>query len=270
MTNYALPSRYQNLLAVLSLIVPISDRDDWRRVWHSEIWDIQHRRRVVLRAFADIATGMFSDAAWLRAEALRLRFAGSPLLCLVTLTSLCLLCLQFGAHFTGSVHIFLFSFGLQLRGPYLLGAAIAISVTVLTTADDRTRYADIGQDLPAELRVKRTSFFFTKLGLALTLGLLFTAVLLAAFHLNPRWTILPQIYFSAVFVASTLRWAVWDQHQRCQHCLHALAMPSRIGRPSHNLLEWNGTQRTCRHGHGSLREPEMQTSWQESSRWVIS
>jgi hypothetical protein len=65
-----------------------------------------------------------------------------------------------------------------------------------------------------------------------------------------------------------LRWAFRDQEQRCKQCLHALATPARVGRPSHNLLEWNGTELSCRHGHGLLSVPEMETSWCESSRWV--
>lgn len=28
-----------------------------------------------------------------------------------------------------------------------------------------------------------------------------------------------------------LRWAIHDQQQRCKHCLHSLATPSRVGRP---------------------------------------
>jgi hypothetical protein len=47
-----------------------------------------------------------------------------------------------------------------------------------------------------------------------------------------------------------------------------MATPAGVGRPSHNLLEWNGTELTCRHGHGLLSVPEMETSWCRSSHWV--
>jgi hypothetical protein len=65
-----------------------------------------------------------------------------------------------------------------------------------------------------------------------------------------------------------LRWAFADQEQRCKQCLRMLAGPARVGRPSHNLLEWNGTELACKQGHGLLSVPEMETSWCDSSRWV--
>jgi len=263
-----LPPLHRYVLAAAALLVPYADREDWSRGWHSELWHI-HQRRRSLRSNVDLAAGIASDAAWLRAEALRLRFSGSPILCMVTLAASCILCVRLVYYFSGGFNQ-LIDLSLQLRLSYLLGATIAITVTMLTTAEARMRYADAGRHLPPDLRAKRVCFFVTKLTLSLILGLLFTAVVFASLHSSAIWIILPQIYLTAAFVAGTLRWAVWDQQQRCQHCLHALARPSRVGRPSHNLLEWNGTERTCRHGHGSLHEPEMQTSWQESSRWVIS
>jgi hypothetical protein len=42
-----------------------------------------------------------------------------------------------------------------------------------------------------------------------------------------------------------------------------------VGRPSHNLLEWNGTELLCPDGHGHLSVPEMETSWCQSSRWTF-
>jgi hypothetical protein len=65
-----------------------------------------------------------------------------------------------------------------------------------------------------------------------------------------------------------LRWAFADQQQRCKQCLHLLATPARVGRPSYNLLEWNGTELLCKHGHGLLSVPEIETSWCQSSQWV--
>jgi hypothetical protein len=70
------------------------------------------------------------------------------------------------------------------------------------------------------------------------------------------------------FALLGLRWAIGDQEQRCKHCLRSLTTPARVGRPSHNLLEWNGTERSCKHGHGLLSIPEMETSWCRSSRWI--
>ena len=41
-----------------------------------------------------------------------------------------------------------------------------------------------------------------------------------------------------------------------------------MGRPSHNLLEWTGTEQTCKQGHGRLSIPEIETSWHQYSRWI--
>ena len=48
----------------------------------------------------------------------------------------------------------------------------------------------------------------------------------------------------------------------------SLASPTPVGRPSHNLLEWSGSELICKQGHGALSVPEMETSWCESSEWV--
>ena len=47
-----------------------------------------------------------------------------------------------------------------------------------------------------------------------------------------------------------------------KHCLRPLAEPVRVGRPSLNFLEWNGTELLCTEGHGLLSIPEI-----ESSSW---
>jgi hypothetical protein len=47
-----------------------------------------------------------------------------------------------------------------------------------------------------------------------------------------------------------------------------LTEPARVGRPSRNLLEWNGSEMNCRQGHGLLSVAEMETSWCEASRWI--
>ena len=70
------------------------------------------------------------------------------------------------------------------------------------------------------------------------------------------------------FALVALRWVFADQEQRCQQCLRALASPARVGRPTYNLLEWNGTEQVCKQGHGLLSVPEMESSWRQSSQWV--
>lgn len=76
-----------------------------------------------------------------------------------------------------------------------------------------------------------------------------------------------QLFAFVLFALIGLRWAIHDQEQRCKHCLRLLTTPARVGRPSHNLLEWNGTELSCKHGHGLLSIPEMETSWCRYSHW---
>ena len=57
----------------------------------------------------------------------------------------------------------------------------------------------------------------------------------------PATADLLQILFFVIFALIALRWVFADQEQRCQRCLRALASPARVGRPTYNLLEWNGT-----------------------------
>jgi hypothetical protein len=84
----------------------------------------------------------------------------------------------------------------------------------------------------------------------------------------PNTSDLLQVLCFVCFALLALRWAIRDQEQRCKHCLCSLTQPARVGRPSHNLLEWNGTALMCRYGHGQLSVPEIETSWCQSSEWT--
>ena len=84
----------------------------------------------------------------------------------------------------------------------------------------------------------------------------------------PHAADLLQILFFVLFALFAVRWSFHDQEQRCKHCLCSLATPARVGRPSHNLLEWTGTEQTCKWGHGRLSVPEIETSWHQYSRWI--
>jgi len=103
---------------------------------------------------------------------------------------------------------------------------------------------------------------------------LFASFLLSSDLMQPLHQALPNAadvlqIFTFVFVALLgMRWAFRDQDQRCKQCLHTLTTPSRVGRPTHNLLEWNGSEMTCKHGHGLLSVPEIETSWCQSSAWI--
>lgn len=96
---------------------------------------------------------------------------------------------------------------------------------------------------------------------------------------SPSRRIRPFLPFTALILQSLsfvlfgllgLRWSSLDSALRCQHCLCSLASPARVGRPSWNFLEFNGTELTCKHGHGHLSIPEIETSWHQSSVWIAT
>jgi hypothetical protein len=117
--------------------------------------------------------------------------------------------------------------------------------------------------------IKRHFFFVLKTFEILLLAFLLSVDLCIPLHtLIPLTSDLLQLFAFVFFALLGLRWAIGDQEQRCKHCLRSLSTPARVGRPSHNLLEWNGTEQSCKHGHGLLSIPEMETSWCRSSRWV--
>jgi hypothetical protein len=117
--------------------------------------------------------------------------------------------------------------------------------------------------------MQRQIFFLLKTLQVLLLSFLVSVDLCVPLHgSSPVTADLLQMFAFVFFALIGLRWVISDQEQRCKQCLRSLTTPARVGRPSHNLLEWNGTERSCKHGHGLLSIPEMETSWCQSSRWI--
>jgi len=129
MTAFALPRHYHRALHAVAVLVPAEAREDWRRLWHAELWHATHqgRGRNVARAF-DLTVGLVSDAAWLRIEGLRLRFSGSPALCLSMLTLLCIVAAVFAFRLSGleTGQLFLSDLARQFRERFLCAAVIAL------------------------------------------------------------------------------------------------------------------------------------------------
>ena len=124
--------------------------------------------------------------------------------------------------------------------------------------------------IPHTLRwINHLLFSAVKMTLALLMTFLLSVCLARPLYIPlPHAADLLQILFFVLFALLAVRWSFHDQEQRCKHCLCSLATPARVGRPSHNLLEWSGTEQTCRHGHGRLSIPEIETSWHQYSRWI--
>jgi hypothetical protein len=251
------------LLSIMQHVVPASEREDWLRTWRSELWHLHHTRRTRAQPTATLALGLTRDALWLRTEAFKRALAGTATLCLVALASACLLSALIALLLTGSYPRVV----AELTAPWHRFLCEALLVVLVTFATASRRHVD---QTPGTLpRLRRRIFFLLKSTLILLLAFLASADLTQPLH--AQFSLASEIshtFLAAIFSIAGLRWAFQDQESRCKHCLLALQSPARIGRPSHNLLEWNGTEQVCRDGHGRLNLPEMETSWCRSGQWL--
>jgi len=254
-----LPTFDRNLLMVMEKVVPADERAEFTRGWQAELWHGHYRGRTY-RATTELTAGLVRDALWLRGESWRRAYSGTAILCLAALGGLLGLSVLFAAALNGSWHSLRFA---EQFKRFLLEAPLVVFVSYATSS---RRHIHEGW---ANGWVKRQGFLAAKTGLIL----MFTAVLSTdicepAHAVSPMLADLPQIVLFVAFALVGLRWAFTDQEQRCKECLRLLATPARVGRPSHNLLEWSGTELVCKQGHGRLSVPEMETSWCRSSEWV--
>ncbi len=214
---------------------------------------------------ADLAPGLLRDALWLRAEASHRVLRGTAVLCLATLLGLCLLATGISlALYSGSHPLALRLADLAPR--VALAAALVVFVTFSVAP---RRHAHQTAATGIVIWLKRQLFFAAKLNLLLLLTFLLSTDLTAPLTTpHPLTADFVQILSFVLLALVALRWALADQEARCKHCLRSLSAPARVGRPSRNLLEWNGTELACKRGHGLLTIPELETSWCRSSRWI--
>lgn len=259
-----LPRFDRTLLRVLRHAVPKPQRGDWLRNWHAELWHLHHGRRTLAQPTANLVLGLTCDALWLRSHAWKRALAGTPTLCLAGLASACLIVAFMALMLTGSVQELVAEFTQPLHR-FLFEAVLVALVTFATTSRRPVHQASgalLGQ-------LRRKTFFLFKSALLLLLAFLLAADFAQPLHVSfPAICDLSQLLLAAIFSIAGLRWAFDDQDARCKHCLLALESPAHVGRPSRNLLEWNGTERVCRQGHGRLTLPELETSWCGSGQWL--
>ena len=257
-----LTSSDRKLLRVLSVIVPAEERGEWLRTWQAELW---HNHRRGQAASANLTVGLTADAVWLRTDRWRQRWAGTAALCLVSLLMLIVLATLISLLLTGEWSS-LRHYMLAQSGRFLL---LAPSILFVASATASRRPTFQRENAPMMDAVRRKLFFGMKIILVLALTYLLSAGLCQPMHARyPNNFDVLQVLSFAFFALLGLRWSFDDQERRCKQCLRLLATPARVGRPSHNLLEWNGTELICRDGHGRLSVPEIETSWRESSEWV--
>jgi len=267
-----LPRFDRALMRALGRVVPEPERVEWSRSWQAELWhrhNARQRQKESLRTTADLAMGLGMDALWLRAESWRCAYHGTAALCLASLAGLCALVLVIALAIAGGWQVL----RTDLRGPFirfLVATPLVIFVTYATASRRPAEPGSQGTLHWIRREIKRQFFFTVKSLLVLLLAFLLSVDGTLSLHAYmPNTAEIVQVFFYVILALVGLRWAFHDQEGRCKECLRELASPSRVGRPSHNLLEWNGTEQVCRAGHGLLSIPEIETSWCQSSRWIV-
>lgn len=264
----ALPSPLERadrvLLAATAWLVPMNEREDWLRSWQAELWYRANRRNV--RPAPALLFGVVQDALWLRIENVRLALTGTPTLCILLLVSLLLIATIPAIIVAGGLHGFVLVVAANVT-------RVAVESSLIAFVSLATTVTSLEENLSGvhRLRFKARVFLAAKMVLVLLLMWMVST--------DVTWPIRSVLPFTALilqslmFVVSGLlgaRWSSLDSALRCQHCLCSLASPTRVGRPSWNFLEFNGTELECKQGHGHLSIPEIETSWCQSSFWIAS
>ncbi len=255
------------LLLRVARIVPAADRAEWSRFWHAELWWHQHATHV--RTTTDLHAGLVWDALWILMENSRCVLRGTAVLCLLTLALTCTLALLLTTCSIGSWQGVLAHFALDY-GSFLVATPLVLLVTFLT-APRRAIHANptLKHLVARHTGLVRATFFVVKANLLFVLAYLLSAALCAPLAVPfPNTAAFLQIPLYVVLSVLALRWSFEDQERRCKHCLLLLGAPARVGRPTHNLLEWSGTALVCVRGHGVLSIPELETSWHQTSEWT--
>ena len=262
----------RNLLRAVEKVVPSAERAEWRRAWQAELWHMRHHggtlRPMPLGVTTDLAVGLLCDALWLRTDSWRRTFSGTAISCLAALTGLLLFSTLVGLALSGNEN----AMRLYLAGPFRRFLVEAPLVVMVSSAFESRTYATRrpgGRQLAWMAWIKGQVFFAVKTALLLLLAFLSSADVCQPIHARlPNTSFVFQTFFFMLLAVAGSRWVFRDQEQRCMQCLRSLAMPARVGRPSRNFLEWNGTELLCKQGHGLLSVPEMETSWCQSSQWL--
>ncbi len=250
------------MLAATQWLVPVAEREDWMRSWQAELWHRSHQR-IPGRAPA-MLFGVIQDALWLRTETVSRAVTGTPSLCILLLASLLLLATIPAIIAAGSLDAFTVIALATLP-------RIAAESSLIAFVSFATAVTSLEENLssPHRLRFKARLFLIAKMVLILLLAWMVSSDVTWPIHsFLPFTALILQSLSFVLFSLLGLRWSSLDSALRCQHCLCSLASPARVGRPSWNFLEFNGTELVCKHGHGHLSIPEIETSWHQSSVWV--
>jgi hypothetical protein len=263
------------------VLVPAQKRPDWTQEWQAELWQLRNGGRKCRREHGELletlslAHGLVADAMWLRVDWLKESARGSAPWCLTVLACYCLLCAGMERALVGSWSSFFHVLVAHFFGSFIFVAVPAVFAAI-STYPLRPLKCDGGHARASRFfsaRARWNLFLGAKVVLTLALGFLATVVATAPIrmmmgHWAPWALDWAELLMSVVMVTVGLRWALLNQERRCQKCLRMLGQPTRVGPPSRNFLDWNGTELVCADGHGRLHVPEIEGSWCWYDRWV--
>ena len=252
-----------SLLHLGQRLVPAAERSEWLRSWQAELW-YMHIRATRPSHYRSLTLGLLRDALWLRSDSWRIALSGTALLCLTLLATLVGLVALPAFVFAGSWRTFA-HFLLAEIPRFAVASSLILFVSYVSAIGSIRRNAS-----GSVLRWFRArAFFIAKVALLLLLTFLTSTDLCLPLESRNFFVAMPlQLLFFVILALLGLRWSFLDDERRCKHCLRSLAAPARVGRPSWNFLEYNGTELACRDGHGLLTVPEIETSWCRSSIWI--
>ena len=239
-------------------LVPADQRAEWLRSWQGELWYERSRSR------HDLCWGLIRDALWLRTDRWRRGLSGTAGLCLVLLLLLVAVAALPAVAVASSTGDLL-DLGVRLLPRFAVASGLTLFVSYAAS------FANTAMPYSKALRpwVRAWTFHAAKVLLVLVLSALVSVDVCLPLELRACFAALPlELLLFVMLALLGLRWNLLDERSRCRLCLRSLAPPQRIGRPSRNFLEYNGTELTCRYGHGLLTVPELETSWCRSSAWI--
>jgi len=243
----------RTLLRYGQRLVPESNRVEWLRHWHAEFCHSRSRGPACGRH--SLALGLLLDAAWLRKESWRRNLSGSAPLCLTLLALLLSIAALPVLILAGNLKAFATT--IESSVPSFVFGSLPIMIVGLITA----RISVEVRTLPLRGQIKACIFHTCKIALVVPLTFLLSVDIFAPLHPFTSFpAFLLQSFLFALLALIAFHWAALDCNLRCKHCLRSLAEPVRVGLPSHNFLEWNGSELLCTRGHGVLSIPEIESS----------
>jgi hypothetical protein len=238
------------ILRTAAWLVPGDQRTEWFDEWNAELCYVRSCDEGRTIGFC---LGAFRDALCLRRNGpsnarpwLRLQ---SPAQCLGFLGLMAVACTLFAFRFHPPV------------GPSLL-AMLCLPLMSLPGLFASTSVR-LGE-YPPNRYGWRWVFFASKIALVLPIVYFGVTGMLA---MSPTVAGMAGATMLILYVIA-FRWAVADQRHRCPECLRLLDHPTRIGQPSHTLLDWYGTEFVCVKGHGVLHVPDAPTMLFHTQRWL--